>query len=203
MKNKVVLIISNIVFVLLLVSAVLLLVRNTCYTAIVISGNSMSPTLRSGEYGYANKTKSAINNIERFDIIMFEDIKNEEKRGLIKRVIGLPGETIEFKGDDCTLYVNNVEVTQDFITHEVQKQTGRNLNYGYSLNTPITLGDDSYFVLGDNRANSFDSLHGLGLVKKDQIEGVLTIVFGSCDSIEDEDGSIVCEGKHIENIRFF
>ena len=94
-----------------------------------------------------------------------------QKRGLIKRVIGLPGETIEFKGDDCTLYVNNVEVTQDFIPHAVQKQTGRNLNYGYSLNTPITLGDDSYFVLGDNRANSFDSLHGLGLVKKDEIVG--------------------------------
>lgn len=202
MKKKILSIISNILFVVLILSATFLVVRNTCYIAIVVSGNSMNPTLKTNEYGYANKTKLAINNIERFDIITFDVEREDGTTGLIKRVIGLPGETIEFKGEECSLYVNNVYVEQNFITKDVQKLTGNNLNYGYKLNTPITLGNDSYFVLGDNRGVSHDSLHGLGLVNKSSIVGVLTCIMGSCDSLKDE-GKLICEGKRIGNIRFF
>ena len=202
MKNKVLGIISNILFVSLILCSIFLVVRNTCFTAIVVSGNSMSPTLKTNEYGYANKTKFAINNIERFDIITFDVEKNNETTGLIKRVIGLPGETLEFRGEECSLYVNNVYVEQDFITKDIQKLTGKNLNYGYELNTPITLGEDSYFVLGDNRGVSHDSLHGLGLVNKSSIVGVLTCIMGSCESLTEEE-TLVCEGKRIGNIRFF
>ena len=202
MKNKIFNIISNVLFVVLIISTVFLVVRNTCFISIVVSGNSMSPTLKTNEYGYANKTRFAINNIERFDIITFDIERNEETTGLIKRVIGLPGETLEFRGEECSLYVNNVYVEQDFITADIQKLTGKNLNYGYELNTPIILDEDSYFVLGDNRGVSHDSLHGLGLVSKKSIVGVLTCIIGSCESLKEED-VLICEGKRIGNVRFF
>ena len=202
-ENKVFDIISNIIFVVLIVCSILLTVKNTCFIQIVVSGSSMSPTLTTNEYGYANKTQSAIDNIDRFDIIIFDVTDGENTTGLIKRVVGLPGETIEFKGENFDLYVDDVLVEQSFISLETQKKTGLNLNYGFSKDTPIKLDETSYFVLGDNRANSRDSLHGLGLVDKSQIVGVLVAIFGSCSSLNQKDDVLICEDKKIENIRFF
>ena len=202
-NNKVLDIISNIIFIILIICSILLTIKNTCFIQIVVSGSSMSPTLKTNEFGYANKTRSAIDNIDRFDIIIFDVVEGEQTTGLIKRVVGLPGETVEFKGENFDLYINNELVEQSFISLETQKKTGLNLNYGFNKDTPIVLDDNSYFVLGDNRANSRDSLHGLGLIKKEQIKGVLVVIFGSCSSLTQNEDALICEDKKIENIRFF
>ena len=80
----------------------LLVVRNVCFETIVVSGSSMNPTLQSGDYGYCDKTKHTLDNINRFDIIIFEYDSNGDgkKEELIKRVIGLPNENIYFDDEE-------------------------------------------------------------------------------------------------------
>lgn len=154
-----------------------LFIRNTCYTPIVIDETSMMPTLKDKDYGYVIKTEYALKNIKRFDIITCKiDGKEHE---LIKRVIGLPNETIEFVGKNCDLYINNVKIEQNFITPEVQSYTG---NHKYII------PENSYFVLGDNRRVSVDS-RSFGCVKQENMTGILKVIMASCDI--NEKGEIV------------
>lgn len=99
-----------------------------------VSGNSMSPTLKNGELGLALKHSD----INRFDIVI---VRHNDKY-LIKRVVGMPEETIEYKND--ILYVNGKIVAE---THA----------NGTTNDFKITLGKDEYWCLGDNRENSVDS----------------------------------------------
>jgi len=174
MKNtKAIKNISNVLTIFLLIVVSLLLVRNICYVKIVVSGESMSPNLHNADYGYAIKTNYAKTHINRFSIVIFEN--ETSKEDIIKRVIGLPGETISFKGEGNDLYVNGQLIDQYFIDEEMIKDT---LLYGsYSTDEEIIIPENSYFVLGDNRTNSIDSMHGLGFIKQKQIIGVLSFIF--------------------------
>lgn len=200
-KKKIFSILSNVVLTMLIVISSFLLIRNTCFTAVIVSGNSMNPTLKNNEFGYAAKTKYALNHIERFDIIVFS--KQDEGKDLIKRVIGLPGEVIEFKGENCDLYVNGLLVEQSFINIDYQKVTCDNLAEGFEKDKPFTLEENYYFVLGDNRGNSRDSLHGLGLIEHSSIIGVLSFINSSCDTINNDGDRVVCEGKTSTGYKFF
>lgn len=148
------------------------LVKATCYTKIVIDGESMAPTLNDGDYGYMLK-KNIIGKIDRFDIVIFE--KNNVT--YVKRVIGKPEENIRFDSRNQNLYVNNSYIAQSFISFSDQKQTFSGSTV-YSLNQTINIPENYYFVLGDNRDNSFDSLHGLGFIVEDEIIGVLKCKIG-------------------------
>ncbi len=159
----------------------LILVRNICYTPIVISETSMYPTLQDGDYGYVINTNYALNNIKRFDVVTCK-VENREYE-LIKRVIGLPNETIEFRGEDCQLWVINGDneelIDQDFVSSEVKSYTG---------NGKYVIPEDSYFVLGDNRKVSVDS-RSFGTVEKENITGILKVVIANC--LVSEDGEII------------
>lgn len=168
-KKKILFILSNILQVVLITVCSFLIVRNVCYNAIIVSHSSMYPTLNSGDYGYAIKTKYALDHIKRFDIVIFTldlDENDQEEDKLIKRVIGLPGETISFQGDNCDLYVNDNKISQDFIDLETQAHTG--------IKT-YTVPENCYFVLGDNRKNSKDSRF-FGCVEKNKMEGILKVI---------------------------
>ena len=96
---------------------------------------------------------------KRFDIVVVNKIV--EGDNLIKRIIGLPGETIRYKGN--RLYIND-EIIED------KYASGETENF-----QEITLGDDEYFLMGDNRLISKDS-RVLGVIKKQEIEGTVGII---------------------------
>lgn len=179
-KNRIVIYISNVILVVLLLITSLLLVRNTCYTAVVVYGSSMAPTLTQGDYGYALKTKYAKEHLKRFDIVIFEREESGGEKDLIKRVIALPGERCMFRGENCELYIENEYIPQSFISLEKQK-----LTCDVSVRDRwIEVPEHCYLVLGDNRDNSKDSLHGLGFVDQSEIVGVLSVITARCGSVD-------------------
>lgn len=143
-----------------IIIVVVILIRTFIVTPVQVDGHSMDPTLKDHQILILNKWKKDYN---RFDIVVIDD--GEER--LIKRIIGLPGETLEIKNNK--LYINGKYIkenfehdkTDDFIYHN-----GEKIPNGY------------YFVMGDNRDNSKDSrfeemnLEGHGAFSKKQILGV-------------------------------
>ncbi|MDD3241881.1 MAG: signal peptidase I [Bacilli bacterium] len=142
----------------LLIIITVVLVRTFLYTTIRVNGESMAETLSNGELMILDKIGFNTKGLKRFDIIVF-DTKVDRK--LIKRVIGLPGETVEYKDDN--LYINGKLLEDKY-------------GYGYTFDFDLSdidvdkIPNNYYFVMGDNRENSIDS-RVLGLIKKDDIMG--------------------------------
>lgn len=126
-----------------------------------VSGTSMENTLNDGDNLIVDKISYRFRDPERFDIIIFP-YQYEEDTYYIKRIIGLPGETVQIV--DGKIYING-EVLEENYGKEVMKEAGR-------ASTPIVLGGDEYFVLGDNRNKSLDSRDpSVGNVKRSSIVG--------------------------------
>ena len=127
-----------------------------------VSGSSMESTLSDGDNLIVDKISYRLGEPERFDIIVFP-FQYEPKTYYIKRIIGMPGETIEID-DYGTIYING-EVLEENYGREVMITAG-------VASEPIVLGDDEYFVLGDNRNNSSDSrTASVGNIKREDIIG--------------------------------
>jgi signal peptidase I len=121
----------------------------------------MENTLDDGDNLIVEKLTYRFKDPERFDIIVFP-FRYEEKTYYIKRIIGLPGETVQIVDGD--IYING-EILEESYGREVMKYSGQAAD-------PITLGEDEYFVLGDNRNDSSDSRDpSVGLIKRDEIIG--------------------------------
>lgn len=112
-----------------------------------VSGGSMEPMLSDGDNLIIDKISYRFQDPQRFDIIVFP-FQYADRPYYIKRIIGLPGETV-YIDDDGNIYING-EILNESYGKEVIKDSGR----AYE---PITLGEDEYFVMGDNRNNSSDS----------------------------------------------
>ena len=141
--------------------AVLMLMITFLLRPIEVRGSSMYPTLNESDRGIANIVGYTFGGLKRFDIAI---INIEEKdEFLVKRVVGLPGETIEYKGGK--LYVNGEETAEEFLNKEYVESYGDSFMADVA---PITLGEDEYFCLGDNRPHSSDSRY-YGPFKKSQI----------------------------------
>lgn len=128
----------------------------------MVDGRSMNPTLNDGDNLIVEKLSYRFGDPQRFDIIVFppQGAPNEH---YIKRIIGLPGETVQID-EAGTIYIDG-EVLEEDYGLETIKSAGR-------ASEPITLGDDEYFVLGDNRNNSTDSRsEKVGNVKRSSITG--------------------------------
>lgn len=128
-----------------------------------VDGRSMEPTLQDGDQLIVDKISYRFRDPERFDIIIFPYHGDGSKKTYyIKRIIGLPGETIQIV--DGKIYING-EVLEENYGKEVMEGAGR-------ASQPIVLGDDEYFVLGDNRNNSKDSrVESVGNIKRSDIIG--------------------------------
>ncbi len=134
---------------------------NYIFSALKIEGNSMQPLLNSKERVLISKFLIKSNNIKRFDVIVFNK-PNETRKLIIKRVIGLPNETIKIENGD--IYINNTILKQTFLFKEKSF-----LNK--SINTkPLKIPENYFFVLGDNRNNSNDS-RAFGAVSEKSIYG--------------------------------
>lgn len=129
-----------------------------------VSGSSMEPTLSDGDNLLVDKITYRFKDPERFDIIVFP-FQYQENTYYIKRIIGLPGETVQID-EDGVIYING-EVLYESYGKEVISADRIGL-----ASEPITLGEDEYFVLGDNRNHSSDSrIPEVGNIKRDQIIG--------------------------------
>ena len=144
----------------IIIIIVVVLIRSFIITPVRVTGSSMYPTLDGGEIMILNKLAT----IKRFDIVVVK--RTDEDESLIKRVIGLPGDTVEVRDD--VVYVNDEKLDSDKYGYLDPDRVGLD-KLTYSM-PKITLGDDEYFVLGDNRLNSIDS-HIFGPVNKDEIKG--------------------------------
>ena len=126
-----------------------------------VSGHSMETTLSDGDNLIVDKNRYPFRDPERFEIIVFP-FQYEEHTYYIKRIIGLPGETVQVI--DGYVYING-EVLDENYGLEVMDDPG-------IAAEPITLGEDEYFVLGDNRNHSSDSRDpSVGVLHRDDIMG--------------------------------
>ncbi len=126
-----------------------------------VQGSSMYPTLESNALGISNVLSVRLGDIRRFDIaIIYLGEKNEY---LVKRVIGMPGETLEYK--DGVLKINGEVMEEPFLNKEYKDSFGT----GFMSDVePVTLGEKEYYCLGDNRPGSRDSRY-YGPFEKEQI----------------------------------
>lgn len=154
-------IISNIVYIAVVLAITIFII---CFVGqrTKVVGDSMYPTLHDGDNLIVDKISYRFNDPDRYDVIIFPYPQNE-KEYYIKRVIGLPGETVQIDYDG-NIYIDGEILNEDY-GYQVM------LNPGIAAD-PITLGEDEYFVLGDNRNESNDSRAvDVGLIHEDNIIG--------------------------------
>ena len=127
----------------------------------VVSGSSMVPTFENGQYLIVDEISYRFENPKRDDVIVFR-YPDDTTKFFIKRIIGLPGETVDIKGSAVT--ITNKEHPDGFALSEPYVE---NISFG---NNHFVLGNDQYFVMGDNRPASSDSRYW-GAVPKNLLIG--------------------------------
>ena len=131
-----------------------------------VEGESMEPTLTDGDSVVIQRLSYYFTDPKRYDVVVFPvnyDSGSTEKTYYIKRVIGLPGETVQII--DGSVYINNEKLTDD-------KYSSTTINEAGIAENPLVLGENQYFVMGDNRNMSTDSRNSyVGLVNKNDIVG--------------------------------
>ncbi|MGH2635306.1 MAG: signal peptidase I [Actinomycetota bacterium] len=177
-------------FLILVAVGVAILVKTFLIQAFFIPSASMVPTLEVGDRVFVNKFVYDFGDVERGDVIVFENpdpgavpdrgmidgfvhwlgegigFAQPEDEDFIKRVVGLPGETIEIRDD--VVYIDGEPLDEPYLTSEARRANGDF--------PPTTIPGDSLFVMGDNRGNSADSRYGLGFVPLDRVIGEAFIV---------------------------
>ena len=143
----------------------------------VVEGDSMNSTLSDGDHLII---WDAFYTPEREDIVVFEDYSTSLKKAVVKRVIGLPGETVEIKKNadgEFLVYIDGNPIKQEYAYYGAHYS---------SPNTGVwTLGENEIFVMGDNRYNSTDSRdYGVGPINVDSILGKVVLRFLPLDKIE-------------------
>lgn len=159
--------------IMLIIIAAMAIVNFTC-AKYVVSGSSMNPGLEKNNSVLVNKWAYSILKPGRYDVIAFANSDEKGATVYIKRVIGLPGETVQIK--DKKVYINGELLEDDVITQDI-------LTAGLAAEE-IKLGEGQFFVLGDNRNNSEDSrFAGIGLVDSDDIIGEVWFVTSPANKI--------------------
>lgn len=128
-----------------------------------VSGKSMFPTFHDGDYLITNKLHTRFSQIKRGEVIIFENPKNKEQ-DFIKRVLGLPNDKIKIQGGQ--LFINGKLVDESYLPKDTQTFVESFMDEGEE----ITVSENSYFVIGDNRGGSSDSRE-FGPVPKELIVG--------------------------------
>lgn len=145
----------------IIIVIVVALIRTFIITPVQVEGMSMYSTLDDKEILLLKKYDKSY---DRFDVVVF----NYNNTKLIKRVVGLPGDTVEYK--DNKLYINGKYIKEEFLKNNQETYDFSLEDLGYE-----TLPDGYYFVMGDNRTNSTDS-RVIGLVSAEDIEGTTNFV---------------------------
>ncbi len=152
----------DLIFYLILIFVVVYIIPNYVIQRTYVDGDSMLNTLHNGDQLYVEKLSYRFDALKRFDIIVFYPYGREQSDYYVKRIIGLPGETVQIIGSD--IYING-KVLKEHYGKDPITDPGRAANQ-------IKLAKDEYFVLGDNRTISRDSrFKQVGNVKRENIGG--------------------------------
>ncbi|MFD2639724.1 signal peptidase I [Piscibacillus salipiscarius] len=143
--------------------------RSYVFATSIVEGTSMDPTLHNGERVIFNKAIYLFDEPSRGDIVIIQ----HPNKNYVKRVIGLPNETVQVKNG--VLYINGNEVDQGFLPPNQRNETS---DFG-----PEKVPANHYFVMGDNRDISKDSRNGLGYIHEDDIIGRSEIVIYPFDQV--------------------
>lgn len=128
---------------------------------VTVDGDSMEPVLHDRERIWVDKISFRFKEPERYDIVVFR-YRYRKDRYYIKRIVGLPGETVQII--DGSVYVDGERLGEDYGAEPIEKAK--------RADQPVVLGKDEYFVLGDNRNHSTDSRDSdVANVAKEQITG--------------------------------
>ena len=127
-----------------------LLVRAYVLQQFAVEGSSMTNTLHTGDRVLVNKLSYRLHDPRRGDVVVLKTLESADERDLIKRVIGLPGETVEYR--DCVLLIDGVVLVEPYLDPQVVRPG----NCG-PPQLPTVVPDESVFVMGDNRPGSKDS----------------------------------------------
>lgn len=128
-----------------------------------VSGNSMIPTLQSGDFLITEKLSYRFRNPKAGEVIVLKNPR-DESQDFIKRIIAVPGDTIKIAGS--SVYVNDLSLPENYLPAGTLTRTGAFLKEG----AQIKVGNNQYFVFGDNRSHSSDS-RDWGPVTKEEIVG--------------------------------
>lgn len=159
-------------------------IKQFLFTPVLVKGASMMPTLKDQDRVIVNKIGPTLQSYDRFDIVVIE--MNEETN-YIKRIIGLPGDKIEYKDDQ--LYINGEKYNEPYLDQYKNelKDTGT-LTYDFTLEQNLgetTVPEGHYFVLGDNRRVSNDSRNPeVGFISEEQIMGTTNIICWPMEHID-------------------
>jgi signal peptidase I len=144
-------------------------IKNLIFVDYRVEGGSMQPTLEEGHQLSINKVNQFLFEIKRFDIVVFKG--PGDKDAFIKRVIGLPGDELQYKNDQ--LFINGVAIEEPYLNTLKNGIPFGRLTADFTLKETTgmkTIPQDSLFVIGDNRRVSHDSRH-FGLIHKDDVIG--------------------------------
>ncbi len=163
-------------YVILIIALVLL--RLYIFTPVTVSGESMIPTLVDGERNIALK----VGDVKRFDIVSLI-APDDPSKNYVKRVIGMPGDTVEYKDD--VLYINGKKYDEPYLEEKKAElkdiRPDEVLTSDFSLESVLgqkTVPANTYFVMGDNRQNSKDSrFQEVGFIPKENIIGRSKVAF--------------------------
>lgn len=155
-----------------------IVLRNFVFIPVVIDGTSMAPTIEGND----RILMTSFSSVKRFDVIVFRDSKD---RIYVKRVIGLPGETISYKDD--VLYVNDKKIDEKFLSNYQDEKANKNELWTSDfkleeITNKRTVPKDHFFVLGDNRRSSKDSRY-FGTINENQMIGKVIFIYGPREHI--------------------
>ena len=137
--------------------ALAFILRTFVFATSVVEGSSMAPALHHGDRVIFNKMVYSFNEPERGDIVIIQ----HPNKNYVKRVVGLPNETIDVEED--VMYIDGEPIDESYLSDEDSLETGEI--------DSIDVPDGEYFVMGDNRSISKDSRNGLGFIMEDDIIG--------------------------------
>lgn len=152
-------------------AAVILLFVNFIAHPVTVEGRSMVPTLQDGEYGFTSILSAKTSKPQRGEVVVVDMEENGKQAYWVKRIIGMPNETVSIK--DGVVYINDEALDESAYMDEEYVQSMID-QYGYFMEDmePVTLKDNEYFVMGDNRIVSKDSRNpAVGPVQESQIYG--------------------------------
>jgi signal peptidase I len=145
------------------------LVRTFVLAHFVVDGTSMASTLHDGDRVFVNKLSYRLHDPNRGDVVVLHELNGTSERDLIKRVIGLPGETVEVR--NCEVFIDGRRLEEPYLDPEVVTPG----NCGGDTAATV-VPEDHVFVMGDNRAASLDS-RNLGPIDEDDLVGRAFVVF--------------------------